>query len=147
MIIIYRPEDEPEERFDARLLRTSEAQIVGRTIDKTWPEIRIGLRSEDIEAMRGVAWVLSKRTNPSLRFGQFDPGVEELVSRFDQREVAEYAAELMAAEAGDEELDAAFAELEGFAEDTAAAAALITELRAGPKDPQPQPVETSPTGA
>lgn len=90
MIIVYTPEGAEPEQYDARTLLASEASIVARTIDKTWPAIKDGLPHDDLDAMRGVVWVLKKRHAPTLRFAEFDPGVEELVSRYDKREVEDW---------------------------------------------------------
>lgn len=87
MIIVYTPADGEPERYDARSLLASEASIVARAIDQKWPQVKEGLADEDLDAMRGVAWVLKKRHNPTLAFDEFDPGVDELVTRYDKREV------------------------------------------------------------
>jgi hypothetical protein len=87
VIIVYTPKDGEREDYDARTLLSSEASIVARTIDMKWPEIKTSLADDDLDALRGVVWVLKKRHQPNLRFGDFDPGVEELVSRYDKTEV------------------------------------------------------------
>ncbi|MEU9946930.1 hypothetical protein [Streptomyces sp. NPDC047939] len=87
MIIVYTPKDGEREDYDARSLLSSEAAIVARAIDQKWPEIKTNLVDDDLDAMRGVVWVLKKRHQPTLRFDDFDPGVEELVSRYDKTEV------------------------------------------------------------
>lgn len=92
MIIVYAPASGDEQHFDARTLRVSEVSIVSRTIEQKWPQIQQGLADEDLDAMRGVAWVLAKRSNPSLRFGDFDPGVGELSTRMDKTEIENYVA-------------------------------------------------------
>lgn len=90
MIIVYTPRDGEPEQYDVRDLLSSEASIVARTIDQTWPTIRDGLPADDLDAMRGVVWVLKKRHQPTLRFGEFDPRVDELTSRFDKTEVQDW---------------------------------------------------------
>lgn len=92
MIIKYTPAGGEPEHYDARTLRTSEASIAARTVDMTWPEIKKGLGDEDLDAMRAVVWVLKKRSAPSLRWGDWDPGVDEMVTRLDRREVEDYVA-------------------------------------------------------
>ncbi|MFI6103158.1 hypothetical protein [Streptomyces sp. NPDC051310] len=87
MIVIYTPQGGEPEHYDARTLLVSEASIVSRTIDKKWGEIKTGLEQEDLDAMRGVVWVLKKRTQPALRWGEFDPGVEDMVARMDDKEI------------------------------------------------------------
>lgn len=78
-----------------RSIRTSEAQIVERTTDMQWGQIKVGVRDDNPTALRGIVWVLKKREQPSLRWSEFDPGVDEVTSRFDEREVAAYAGEIV----------------------------------------------------
>lgn len=101
MIIVYTPADGEPEHYDVRSLKVSEVSIVSRTIDQKWPVIREGLAEDDLDAMRGIVWVIKKRTNPSLRFGEFDPGVDEMVTRLDKTEVEAYVRECVAIAAQD----------------------------------------------
>lgn len=134
LIIVYTPEGGEVERYDARKLLSSEASIVARTVDMRWPEIKARLVDDDLDAMRGVVWVMKKRTNPTLRFGDFDPGVDEMVTRFDQREVTNYVTEILNVKATDEDREGALRELERNAADPDAAAILIKEMTdGGPK--------------
>ncbi|KUH38382.1 MULTISPECIES: hypothetical protein [Streptomyces] len=101
MIIVYTPESGEPEHYDVRSLRVSEASIASRTADMKWGELRAGLENEDLEAMRSIVWVIKKRSTPSLRYGEFDPGVEEMVVRLDRDEVTrwvETSAQIAAAE-------------------------------------------------
>lgn len=93
MIIVYTPADGEAEHLDARSLKVSEVSIVSRTIDQplSRQHLHTALSEEDLEVMRGVAWVIKKRRSPSLRFGDFDPGVEELCTRIDRREAEQWA--------------------------------------------------------
>ncbi|MET9923414.1 MULTISPECIES: hypothetical protein [unclassified Streptomyces] len=86
MIIVYTPAGAEPEHYDAKTLLASEASIVARTVDMKWPQVKDGLVDEDLDAMRGVVWVLKKRHAPTLRFGEFDPGVAEMVTRYDKTE-------------------------------------------------------------
>ncbi|MDJ0461552.1 hypothetical protein [Streptomyces sp. H27-C3] len=144
MIIIYTPEGCEPEQYDAGALKVSEVSIVQRTIDQTWTQIKAGLPEEDLDAMRGIAWVLKKRTHPSLRWGDFDPGVDEMTTRFDNKEVRAYIENALAIRATDPTItNEAMAEaLSGFpdaAVDPAMAEALIKELiAASPKDLPPE---------
>ncbi|MEV8548313.1 hypothetical protein AB0L04_00460 [Streptomyces glaucescens] len=97
MIIVYTPADGEPEHYDASSLRVSEAAIVQRTIDMKWADIQQGLERDDLDAMRGIIWVIKKRSHPSLRFGDFDPGVTEMTTRMDKREVAAYVDNAFAA--------------------------------------------------
>lgn len=135
MIIIYTPEDGPEERHDARKLKTSQAQIVSRNTGMSWPEIKNGILNEDLTAMRGVIHLFKKLSDPTLKFDDFDPGVDEMKSRFDAREVTQFAEEIVKAGGAPEDIDEAFGDLERHAADPAAAAAFIKEFRdSGPKE-------------
>ena len=87
MIIVYTPAGGEPEQYDARTLLASEASIVARTIDQKWPQVKEGLVDDDLDAMRAVVWILRKRQTPTLRYGEFDPGVDEMVTRFDKTEV------------------------------------------------------------
>ncbi|MDT9689385.1 hypothetical protein Q5762_13775 [Streptomyces sp. P9(2023)] len=158
MIVVYTPpfDGEPE-HFDARSLRVSEVAILTRSIDQTWKEIQAGLGEQDLVAMCGVAWVIKKRSQPSLRLADFDPGVEELSTRLDRDEVerwAEATAEIawQDADATPEKLLAAMRIIPAAALDREHAEAVVERLAKAPKDeahPAPQsngttgPTETS----
>lgn len=147
MIIVFTPAGGEAEQYDAKTLRVSEVSIVQRTIDMKWGEIKAGLTTEDLDAMRGVVWVLKKRSNPSLRWAEFDPGVSEMVTRMDNDEARNYiqaAADLMA-----EDPDADWEQVREALDDIADACiepefarAQIAAAAAGPKAEQPEePVE------
>lgn len=143
MIIIYTPEGGEPEQYDARSLRVSEASIVQRTIDMKWADIQQGLHDEDLDAMRGVVWVLKKRSQPSLRFGEFDPGIDEMVTRMDKREITAYveaAFQMVDAdpEVTREHVAQALREIPTAAADPDHAEALIAKLAQDPKDSQGQ---------
>ncbi|WP_329114436.1 hypothetical protein [Streptomyces sp. NBC_01353] len=93
MIIVYTPAEGEVEHFDARSLRVSEVAIVSRTIDQplSRQQLHTALSEEDLDVLRGVAWVIKKRGNPSLRFGDFDPGFEEMCTRIDRKEAEQWA--------------------------------------------------------
>ncbi|MEU3836509.1 hypothetical protein [Streptomyces microflavus] len=87
MIVVYTPAGGEAQHYDAGTLLVSEASIAARTIDMKWPQIKSGLADEDLDAMRAVAWVLKKRHEATLRFGDFDPVVGEMVTRYNKDEV------------------------------------------------------------
>jgi hypothetical protein len=87
LIVIYTPAGGESQQYDANSLRVSEAAIVQRTVDMKWQAILTGLEQDDLDAMRGIVWVLKKRSEPSLRWGDFDPGVLEMTSRMDDGEM------------------------------------------------------------
>ncbi|WP_328920643.1 hypothetical protein OG911_27975 [Streptomyces sp. NBC_00208] len=136
MIIVHTPEGGAEQRFDTRKLLTSEASIAGKAIGMTWPGIREALNEDDPDAMRAIAWVMSKRENPQLRFGDFDPAVDELTVKWDHREISDRVAEAAKVQAPEEERDLFHRVLIRNAADPAAAEALIKEYAdGGPKEP------------
>lgn len=90
MIVVYTPEGGEPEQYDASTLRVSEASIVQRTIDKTWQQVLSGLEEDDLDAMRGIVWVIKKRSQPSLRWGDFDPGVTEMTALMSNKEIQRY---------------------------------------------------------
>lgn len=147
MIILYTPEGGEPQQLDAGRLRASEIQIIERTADSRWQDIKEAMKEGDINALRTVAWVVKKRTEPSLRYGDFDPFEDELSVRLDDREVRGYA-ERIFAKYGDnpEDLAEAFDELRDAAFDREACEQAIADVTA-PKDPaaEPEPIPASPT--
>lgn len=141
MIIVYEPEGSEPQTFDAGRgkLRASEIQIIERTADARWPDIKEGVANGDIHAMRVVVYAIRRRTEPSLRLADFDPFEGELYSRLDAREVRAYAESLFA-QYGDnpDDLAEAFDELRDVAFDREAAETAIADVTA-PKDPAPAP--------
>jgi hypothetical protein len=150
LIIVYTPEGGEPEHYDARTLRVSEASIVERTIDQKWPQIKEGLGDEDLDAMRGIVWVLKKRSNPSLRWGDWDPGIEEMVTRLDKKEVVNYVTGAVGLAAQDpevtgEQIAQALRELPAAALDPAHAEAVIKEMTEDPKDEPAPDQQAEPT--
>lgn len=143
MIIVYTPAGGEPEHYDAKSLLVSEVSIVSRTIDMRWPAIKEGLAEDDLDAMRGIVWVLKKRNQPSLRFGEFDPGVSDMVVRLDKTEVENWVAEAVRIATQDpevtrEQIANAMKDLPGMALDAAHAQAVIKEMAEDPKDDEPQ---------
>lgn len=138
MIIVYTPAEGEPEHFDARSLRVSEVSIVSRTINQKWPLIKQGLADDDLDAMRGIAWVIKKRGHPSLPFDAFDPGIEELTTKLDKTEVVTWITEALAIASSDtevtgDELAEALRGLSGIAFDPDHAEAMIKEMVDSPK--------------
>ncbi|MFF4752651.1 hypothetical protein ACWD5R_11455 [Streptomyces sp. NPDC002514] len=140
MIIQYSPDGGEPQRFDAGRLRASEIQVIERTADGRWADIKASLRAGDVNALRTVAWAVKKRTEPTLRFAAFDPFEDELRVLLDAREVRAYAEGIADQYGADpEQLAAAFDELRDAAADREACEQAITAVTA-PKDPAPAPV-------
>ena len=150
MIIVFTPAGGEPEHYDARSLKVSEASIVSRTIDQPWDQVKAGLPNEDLDAMRGIVWVIKKRSQPSLRFGEFDPGVEEMVTRYDKAEIENWVTNAVAIARG-EGLDEAqtregLSKVPDAAADPEHAAATIERIVSDPKEPEsPQPPAPSPS--
>jgi hypothetical protein len=147
LIIVYTPRGGEPEHYDARLLVVSEASIVARTVGMKWGDVKAGLQDEDLDAMRGVVWVLKKRTNPSLRFGDFDPGVEDMVTRLDEDEVRGWISRALAVKASDPEVtdtdfDQAMTRMLDAAADRERAKAILAEMveEAEGKEADPAPL-------
>ncbi|MFG2144134.1 hypothetical protein ACGFRG_08030 [Streptomyces sp. NPDC048696] len=154
MIVVYTPPDGEPEQYDARSLRVSEASIVSRTTGQKWKDVVQGLQDEDLDAMRAVVWVIKKRSHPGLRLGDFDPGIEEMVTRWDQDETADFVRRAIALADSDPEvtrddLDEAWRKAIAAAADPAHAEATIKEMTEAPKDearsPRPQATDPSPS--
>jgi hypothetical protein len=147
LIIEYTPEGGEPQRFDAGRLRASEIQVIERTADGRWADIKEAMSEGDVNALRTVAWVIKKRQEPSLRFGAFDPFEDELRVRLDAREVRAYAERIFDKYGSDpDDLAAAFEELRDVAADSEACETAIADVTA-PKDPEPveeQPQEETP---
>jgi hypothetical protein len=156
LIVVYTPAGGEPEHYDASTLKVSEASIVQRTVDMKWQEILQSLGEDDLDAMRGIIWVIKKRSNPSLRFGEFDPGVTEMTSRMANDEVAAFIEPLFAQGIANPELttevvaDTLRSRIAEAAFDPDYANGLIDRLAAaaedGPKD-QPQPEANEESGS
>lgn len=148
MIIIYVPKDGEREHFDARSLRVSEASIVQRLLSRKWGEVEAGIREEDLEALRAVAWVVKKRSAPSLRYDDFDPGIDELGMRLDCDEVVAYVRQVIAfatannPDATPADIREALTELPNLAFEPEHAQRTVEELAADPKDPTTRETST-----
>lgn len=145
MIIVYTPEGQEPQHYDASTLKVSEASIVQRTVDMKWQEILEGLEHDDLDAMRGIVWVIKKRSEPNLRWGDFDPGVTEMTSRMSNREIERFIESLFAAGDTNPDLtrdmvaDIVRSRVAEAAVDLEYAHRLIDKLAAeSPKEEQPQ---------
>lgn len=138
MIIFYSNDGGTPQRLDASKLRASEIQVIERTADGRWSDIRTAALEGEINAMRVIAWTIKKRTEPALRFKDFDPYEGELRVRLDDREVRAFAeATLERYKTDPDDLAEAFEELRESAADPEKVDAVIAEVTA-PKDPAPE---------
>lgn len=139
MLIVYSPADGEVERYDIRTLRTSEASIAQKTLGISWAEIQKGIDKDDPEILRGVAYVLKKRSHPTIRYGDFDPVIGELITKLDKKEVTDSvkAAFEIAEADGDvsrETVAAVCQRIVPAADDPEHAERLIAEMTEAPKD-------------
>ncbi|MFI8531805.1 hypothetical protein ACIGMX_16385 [Streptomyces aquilus] len=147
MLIVYSPADGEVERYDIKTLRTSEASIAQKTLGISWAEIQKGIDTDDPEILRGVAYVLKKRAEPTIRYGDFDPIIGELVTKLDKREVADYVKNAfeIAETDGDVSREAVAAVCQRIvpaADDPEHAERIIAEMAEDPKDePGAEPAE------
>ncbi|MGW1158425.1 hypothetical protein ACWD5Q_06530 [Streptomyces sp. NPDC002513] len=151
MIIEYTPEGASSQRLDAGRLRASEIQIIERTADGQWPAIKAAMTEGDVNSLRVVAWAVKKRTEPALRFADFDPFEDELRGLLDAKETRAYAERIFEKYGSNpEDLASAFDELRDVAADREACEAAIADVTA-PKDPapsaEPEPIPASLSGA
>lgn len=146
MIIVYQPQDGDAHRWDLTEIRilATEAEAVERVTDLDWQAARSKVVRGSMLALRAVAWVLLKRTDPSLRYGQFSPAADELsweYSRAERAEIRKAVAEN--ADLSEEERTALLAEFDE------ADALLDGEPPADAEDPESVPKasadEASPT--
>ncbi|MFD7978896.1 hypothetical protein [Streptomyces sp. NPDC059071] len=145
MLVVYTPAEGPVEELDVRSVRTNEASIASRTADMTWKQIKERLAEDDPEAMRIVAWIIKKRSQPSLRLQDFDPLVEELSVRLSRDEVKEWATESFAAiddGATPEQVLLVLRPIIDASVDPEYARELILQLATAPKDPAATADET-----
>ena len=160
MLIVYSPADGDVELLDIGSVRVNEASIISRNMDTTWKQVKQRLAEDDPEAMRMVALLLKRRSQPSVRLEDFNPLVDELAVRLDKTEIKEWATEAVAAiddGATPEQTLLVLRPIIDAAVDPEYARELILKLAAAPKDPaggdeetehpSGQTEESTPTGA
>ncbi|MGW0169562.1 hypothetical protein ACWDWT_30955 [Streptomyces sp. NPDC003343] len=76
MIVSYAQDGGTTERVSTDELSAIEAAAIEEALDGTpWRAIEDQLRGQDPTAMRAVLWAFRKRTEPGLKFAEFDvPG-------------------------------------------------------------------------
>ncbi len=138
MFVVYTPSPGAEpEHYDASSLKVSEASILQRVVEMKWQDVLRGLEQDDLDAMRGIVWVIKKRSMPSLRFGDFDPGVNDMTTRMDNGEIERWIDNTLGM--ADEDLD--WASVEEIVAERVKAAALnpdhaLTYLTSKAPDPK-----------
>jgi hypothetical protein len=99
MIIVYRPGDGEERRWDLKVkgsgkLKASEGELVEDTVGLTWGEFEAKLLTGWLKGFRVLTWVLLRRDDPELTLGDFDPDADEFDVDFDSGERAQLRAEV-----------------------------------------------------
>ncbi|MBE4790673.1 hypothetical protein HW846_46375 [Streptomyces sp. NE06-02F] len=148
MIIRYTPGEGGEPQYyDAGRMRASEIQVIERTADQRWSEVKGAMEEGDVNALRVTAFVVRKRSEPSLRFADFDPFEDELRVLLDAKETRAYAEKLFEKYSGTDDLAEAFDELREASFDREACEQAIADVTApkSPVAPEPEPApEESP---
>jgi len=90
MIIVYAPRDGETHRWNMKEVRilSTEAEAVERVTDLEWDKARAKVLKGSMLALRAIAWVLMKRQEPALRYGEFVPEAGELGYEWDADERA-----------------------------------------------------------
>lgn len=97
MIIIYEPEGGERRTWNLKEVRflASEAEAVERATGMDWQEAKARVVKGSMLALRAVVWVLVKRDQPTLRYGQFDPAEGEVGTDLDASEWAVLREEML----------------------------------------------------
>ncbi|MFD9192996.1 hypothetical protein ACFWCA_32880 [Streptomyces phaeochromogenes] len=141
MIIVYSPEGGEIHRWDLKEIRIMavEAEAVERVTDLDWAAARAKIVKGSMLALRAVAWVLLKRDQPKLRYGDFQPAAAELDFQYSPAERAAIRANIEAdPDLTEDEREAILADL-GLAD-----AALETEEAAAIEAPDAEDSEAVP---
>lgn len=88
MILTYAPDDgdKQEWRFRGDRLMTTEAEAIEKVTAFTYADFGRKLLEGNPTARRAVVWVLRKRTEPTLRFGDVDFPMGALTLDFEDEE-------------------------------------------------------------
>jgi hypothetical protein len=91
VILTFTPDEgeKQEWRFRGDKLMTTEAEAVEKVTGMTYAEFGERLLNGNPTARRAVVWVMRKRTEPTLRFGEVDFPMGALRLDFEDEEKAE----------------------------------------------------------
>ncbi|MGW1546609.1 hypothetical protein [Streptomyces sp. NPDC002346] len=143
MIVSYTQTDGSVERVSTDDLSALESAAIEEVMgDTPWRFIEDKLRGQDPTAMRAVLWAFRRRTDPDLKFAEFDvPGWRRrLAARIERSEIDEVLTNLMAealASSEDSAIDAVVPHLRKLAQDRADVDAALTALGKGHLVPVP----------
>lgn len=98
MILTFTPDEgeKQEWRFRGDKLMTTEAEAVEKVTGMSYAEFGERLLQGNPTARRAVVWVLRKRTEPTLRFGEVDFPMGALQLDFEDEEKAEMREAILA---------------------------------------------------
>jgi hypothetical protein len=144
MIITYVHDDDTVEQLTTDDLSAIEAAAIEDAMDgPPWRRIEDLLRGQDPTAMRAVLWAFRKRTEPELRFSEFDvPGWRRrLKARIERAEIDDVLNTLVAealANNEDSAIDAMLPHLRKLAHEKADVDAALDALGKGHLAAAPQ---------
>ncbi len=123
VIITYTQDDGTIERFDTEDLSALEAAAIEESMDDVpWRVIESRLQVQDPTALRAILWAFRRRTEPGLKFREFDvPGWRRrLKARITREEISDALTNIMRealAKSEDSMIDAVTPHLRKLAED------------------------------
>lgn len=105
MIIEYSPEGADRKSWDLKQVKVlaAEAETVERLTEWTWGETLQRLSKGSTIALRAIVFVLAKRDEPALKYGQFNPPASELDYWLDAEERNAYREAIADAEISEAE--------------------------------------------
>jgi DNA-directed RNA polymerase subunit F len=97
MIVSYTHDDGTVEQVSTDDLSTVESAAIEKVTGSDWAAVERALRVQDPTAMRAVLWTHRKRSNPPLRFSDFDVPAwkRRLTARLEREEIEEIVEELL----------------------------------------------------
>jgi len=97
LILIYEPKDGERRTWDLSEIniRSSEGEDVERVTGREFAEVMVGVRAQDLVAVRAYTWMLLRRDDPALRYTSFDPFIGEILVELSPAEREEIAANLL----------------------------------------------------
>ena len=107
MIISYRQDDDTVETVSSEDLSAVESAAIESVTGKDWSDIDSALRAQDPTAMRAILWAFRKRSQPTLRFSEFDVPRwrRRLKARLEYEEILDLVEALRRDAADDEEFE------------------------------------------
>ncbi|MEV6803136.1 hypothetical protein [Streptomyces sp. NPDC051132] len=138
MIVSYTHDDGTVEQVSTDELSTVESAAIEKVTGLDWASVERALRVQDPTAMRAVLWTHRKRSNPPLRFSDFDVPAwkRRLRARLEREEIEDIVEELLRDDDSEQARDEALHYLRKFAVDPADVDAVWADAT-GPKEGAP----------